>query len=102
MSARGPVVVSLATLVAREGRRYDLLTALLPLIEPTRAEEGNLDYVLFEVADEPGTFVMREAFTSMEALRVHQGTAHYLAFGEQAGELLAEPLTLTFLTQVSD
>lgn len=102
MSGGGPVVVSLATLVAKEGRRYDLLTALLPLIEPTRAEAGNLDYVLFEITDQPGTFVMRETFTSMDALRAHQGTAHYQAFGAQAGDLLAEPLKLTFLTQVSD
>lgn len=101
VSAAG-TVVSLATLVARPGRRYDLLEALLPLIGPTRAEPGNLDYVLFEVADEPGTFLMREAFVSMAALHAHQATPHYLAFADQAEQLLGEPLALMFLTQVSD
>ena len=102
MSSAGEVVVSLATLVAREGRRDDLRRALLPLIEPTRAEPGNLDYVLFEKTEAPGTFVMREAFASMDALGEHQQTAHYVAFAAKADDLLAEPLALTFLTQVSD
>lgn len=102
MSATNDVVISLATLVAREGRRDDLRRELLTLIEPTRAESGNLDYVLFELVDEPGTFLMREAFTSMAALREHQATAHYREFGVVAEQLLARPLALTFLTQVSD
>ena len=97
----GDVVVSLATLVAREGRRDDLRRALLTLIEPTRAERGNLDYVLFEKTESPGTFIMREAFASMAALGEHQQTAHYAAFAAQADDLLAEPLALTFLTPVS-
>jgi quinol monooxygenase YgiN len=102
MSAPADVVISLATLVAREGRRDDVRRELLKLIEPTRAERGNLDYVLFEIADAPGTFLMREAFVSRAALREHQETAHYLAFAARADELLAAPLKLTFLTQVSD
>lgn len=96
------VVISLVTLVAREGRREDVRRELLNLIEPTRAEQGNLDYVLFEKADALGTFLMREAFVSMAALREHQETIHYAAFAAQADELLAEPLALTFLMQVSD
>lgn len=102
MSTEGDVVVSLATLVAREGRRDDLRRELLALIAPTRAEQGTLDYVLFETVDAPGTFIMREAFVSMAALRDHQATPHYRAFGAQADELLAEPLALTFLAPVSD
>lgn len=102
MSAATEVVISLATLVAREGRRDDVRRELLKLIGPTREEQGNLDYVLFEVADDPGTFVMREAFVSSAALREHQATAHYLDFAARADERLAAPLKLTFLTQVSD
>ena len=44
---------------------------LLKLIEPTRAEPGNLDYVLFEQRDEQGTFYMREAFRDQAALDAH-------------------------------
>lgn len=95
-------LVSLATLVAKPGKRDELRAALLRLIEPTRAEPGNLDYVLFEQAYAEGTFVMREAFRSEADLQVHQRTPHYMAFAALADTLLAQPLRLTFLTRVSD
>lgn len=56
MSANTETFVSLAVLKAKAGRRDDLRAALLALIEPTRAEVGCLDYVLFEQRDEPGSF----------------------------------------------
>ncbi|MCM3780713.1 putative quinol monooxygenase [Microbacterium hydrocarbonoxydans] len=100
--SEGAVLISLARLVAAPGRRDALRAALLALIEPTRSEPGTLDYVLFEVAETPGTFIMREAFTSEAALRAHQETPHYREFASFADDLLAEPLELTFLTRVSD
>jgi len=71
------------------------------LIDPTRQEPGNLDYVLFELKDEPGTFYMREAFVSQAALDAHCETAYFQAFARQADELLAEPLRLVFMEEVS-
>ena len=70
--------------------RHELLT----LVEPTRQEPGNLDYVLFELRDEPVTFYMREAFVSQAALDAHCATDYFQAFANQADELLAEPLRL--------
>ncbi len=52
-------LVSIAVLKARDGMGERLRDALLTLIDPTRQEPGNLDYVLFELKDEPGTFYMR-------------------------------------------
>lgn len=74
---------------------------LLALIEPTRAEPGNLDYVLFELTDEPGTFYMREAFVDKDALDAHFATSYFQAFETQMDSVLAEPIRLQFLTQVS-
>lgn len=94
-------LISIAVLKARAGQREQLRQSLLALIEPTRAEPGCLDYVLFELQDEPGTFYMREAFTSAAALDIHKATPHFLAFAARAGELLAEPLRLIILDRVS-
>jgi len=85
MTRESDKIVSIAVLKARAGMREPLREALLTLIAPTRREPGNLDYVLFELKDEPGTFYMREAFVS-------QG---------QADILLAEPLRLIFMEEVS-
>ncbi len=93
-------LVSIAVLRARAGMREQLRSELLKLIEPTRREPGNLDYVLFELRDEPGTFYMREAFVSQAALDSHCQTDYFQAFAKQAESLLAEPLRLIFLNEV--
>lgn len=92
---------SLAILRALPGRRDALLTALLRLIEPTRAEPGNQDYVLFESRSEPGTFYMREAFDDQAALDTHFATPHFQAFAQGVDALLASPLELLFLDRRS-
>ncbi|MFM5158558.1 putative quinol monooxygenase [Aeromonas veronii] len=94
-------LVSIAVLKARAGMREQLRRELIKLIEPTRHEAGNLDYVLFELRDEPGTFYMREAFVSQAALDNHCQTDYFQAFAAQAESLLAEPLQLIFLDEVS-
>ncbi|PIA67578.1 putative quinol monooxygenase [Pseudomonas sediminis] len=95
-------LVSLAVLKAKPGKQQELKEGLLSLIEPTRAEPGNLDYVLFEMRDEPGTFYMREAFKDQAVLDAHFATPYFQAFAATADELLSEPLQLIFLEQVSN
>ncbi|WP_111872640.1 putative quinol monooxygenase [Aeromonas bivalvium] len=94
-------LVSIAVLTAKPGMGERLRDALLTLIGPTRQELGNLDYVLFELKDEPGTFYMREAFVSQAALDAHCASDYFQAFARQADELLAEPLRLIFMEEVS-
>lgn len=94
-------LVSIAVLKARAGMREHLRRALQRLIAPTRREPGNLDYVLFELKEEPGTFYMREAFVSQAALDEHCATDYFQAFAREADGLLAEPLRLIFLEEVS-
>lgn len=95
-------LVSLAVLKAKPGCREALKAGLLALVAPTRAEPGNLDYVLFELRDAPGTFYMREAFQDQAALDAHFATAYFRQFAAGADALLEVPLQLLFLEQVSD
>nr|WP_167388911.1 putative quinol monooxygenase [Aeromonas lusitana] len=101
MMMKADKLVSIAVLKAKTGMSEALRRELLKLIEPTRREPGNLDYVLFELKDEPGSFYMREAFTSQAALDAHCATDYFQAFARQADELLAEPLRLIFLEEIS-
>ncbi|WP_429179133.1 putative quinol monooxygenase [Aeromonas salmonicida] len=94
-------IVSIAVLRARPGMKEHLRNELLKLVELTRHEPGNLDYVLFELRDEPDTFYMREAFVSQAALDAHCATDYFQAFAKQADALLAEPLRLIFMEEVS-
>jgi quinol monooxygenase YgiN len=94
-------LVSIAVLKAKPGKQQALKDGLLSLVEPTRTEPGNLDYVLFELRDEPGTFYMREAFKDQAALDAHFATPYFQRFAATADDLLSEPLKLIFLEQVS-
>lgn len=95
-------LVSIAVLKAKPGKQQALKDGLLSLVEPTRTEPGNLDYVLFELRDEPGTFYMREAFKDQAALDAHFATPYFQRFAATADDLLSEPLQLIFLQQVSN
>ena len=101
MTTQPEKLISIAVLKAKAGKREALRQGLLTLIEPTRAEPGNLDYVLFELRDEPGTFYMREAFASQAALDEHVAAPYFQVFAAKMNNLLAEPIKLIFLDQVS-
>lgn len=101
MNASTEVLVSIAVLKAKKGQERALKEGLLALVEPTRAEPGNLDYVLFELRDERGTFYMREAFKDQAALDEHFAMPYFQHFAAKADDLLEEPLQLIFLEQVS-
>lgn len=101
MTTQAEKLIAIAVLKAKPGKRDALREGLLALIEPTRAEPGNLDYMLFELREEPGTFYMREAFASQAALDEHIAADYFQVFAATIDDLLAEPLRLIFLDQVS-
>ena len=102
MSASSEVLVSIAVLKAKAGKEQALKLGLLALVEPTRQEPGNLDYVLFELRDARGTFYMREAFKDQAALDAHFAMPYFKRFAAAADDLLEEPLQLIFLEHVSN
>ncbi|HBY59294.1 MAG TPA: antibiotic biosynthesis monooxygenase [Solibacterales bacterium] len=80
-----------AELVAKPGRESELREQLLGLIEPTRKEDGCLQYDLHEHTSDQGRFVFYENWTSEEALARHAASPHLQALGKVAPDLLAEP-----------
>ncbi|PBP80086.1 antibiotic biosynthesis monooxygenase [Pseudomonas syringae] len=101
MNTSAKPMALMAVLKASAGKEAALKHALSALVEPTRAEPGNIEYTLFEARDERGTFYMRECFKDQAALDAHVATSHYQQFAAVSGELRAEPPRLIFLDQVS-
>jgi len=93
--------VTIAAIKAKTGEADKLKQELLKLIDPTRSEEGCLEYVLFEDEELPGNFYMREAFANKEAFEVHVQTAHFLNFASQLDNLTDGGVKLIKLLQVS-
>ncbi|MFJ4682987.1 putative quinol monooxygenase [Streptomyces sp. NPDC091377] len=93
-------LIALARVKAKTSERAALHNALAALVAPSRAEEGCLDYTLFELQEEPGTFYVRETWADQAALDFHRATPHFQAFAARFGELLAEPIRLIPLREV--
>ncbi len=84
-------LIVIAEMVAKAGKEDELKKQLLALVEPTRKEEGCVQYDLHLSTNEPGRFVFYENWASREMLERHLQSPHLRAFLGRTGELLAEP-----------
>lgn len=75
-----------AEIIAKPGCEERLQEELLRCVEPTRAEQGCLQYDLHVATDRPGHFLFYENWTSREALDRHLATPHL----ERLSSLLPE------------
>ena len=85
----------IARFQALSGRSESLKTLLESLIEPTRAEPGCLDYVLWQEREDPSRFVLIERWRTQSDLDQHLETPHLTHAKERFDDLLESPLSLT-------
>ncbi|MDD2500151.1 MAG: putative quinol monooxygenase [Geobacter sp.] len=71
------IVTVIAKLVVREDAVDTVKTQLLKLIEPTRQEEGCIEYRLHQDNTDPAVFIFYENWESMASLERHMTTSHY-------------------------
>ncbi|MES2174867.1 MAG: putative quinol monooxygenase [Pseudomonadota bacterium] len=68
-------------LKAKAGKMDELRGDLSALVEPSRGEDGNIRYDLFEDLNDPGCFVFVEEWASVEARdRHHEHGPHVQHF----------------------
>ena len=68
-------------LKAKAGKMGELRRDLSALVEPSRGEDGNIRYDLFEDLNDPGCFVFVEEWASVEARdRHHEHGLHVQHF----------------------
>ena len=64
------------------------------IVQEIGAARDNPDdhvFDLFQQADDPTRFILYEEYVDAEAVDAHKTTAHYLAWREAVGELMATP-----------
>jgi len=54
-------------------------------------EPGNMRFDILQSPDEPGSFVLYEAYKTQQDAAAHKETAHYLAWRETVADWMAEP-----------
>ena len=65
-----------AHLRAQEGRGAELGEALMGLIDPTRAEPGNISYELLASLDDDSDYTFVEEYQDGDAFDAHMNTPH--------------------------
>ena len=91
----GRNVTVFALVKAKPGMEETAKQELLALVEPTRSEEGCINYDLHQSLDHKGQFRFYENWTSKELLERHLESAHVKRFIAKADQLLAEPPEIT-------
>ena len=74
-----------AKLKAKNGCEEQLGEVLRSLVEPTRAEQGCINYDLHRSDDEASTYLFHETWESRPLWEAHMQSPHLVAFGEANG-----------------
>lgn len=86
------------TIVARlevlPGKEQEFIGKAEPLIQGTRAEEGNISYNLYQNPANPVAFIFYEEYKDQQAMDTHAASAHFQAFGKAIEGLLASDLII--------
>lgn len=97
----GKKVSVVARFKAKAGMEEVLKKELLGLIQPSRSDEGCINYDLHQAIDDPGVFVFYENWESKELLDRHLQQEHLKAFLNKAEKLLAEQPQIILLHMIS-
>ncbi len=82
------------TLVHVRVRREDIdafIAATRANHEASVSEPGNRRFDVLQAHDDPTRFILYEAYASAAAAAAHKETAHYLAWRDVVGGMMAEP-----------
>ena len=77
--------VVIARWTAEDGEEDAVAAALGELIEPSRAEEGNLAYVVHRDPEDAQRFVIYESYVDADAYAAHADSGHFRRFGIEDG-----------------
>jgi len=90
----------IATLTSKPDAEPTLQVELKKLLKASLAEDGCLDYEIYECNEEKGQYIVIDLWESEEALAVHQKSPHYKYFMHIAPALLTRPIEIKPLTRL--
>ena len=96
-----PLVRVLAFIEVKEGKRQDLLNILIPIIEPSRKEDGNILYSLNYSIDNPNEMIFDEVWTNKAAFDKHYQSPYSQGNRNKIKDLLARPMTIKIFKEIS-
>lgn len=95
------MITVVAHLKAKPGKEEDLKKELLALIEPSRNDQGCVNYDLHQSTNDPAHFIFHENWNTMSDLELHLQQPHLQDFVAKADDLLSEPLQVITANMIS-
>ena len=89
----GPIRV-LAFIEAKEEKRQELLNILISIIEPSRKEEGNIEYNLYLSIDNPNEIMFDELWSSKETFDKHYNSIQSQENRKKIKDMLIKPMEI--------
>jgi len=83
--------VTLVHVQVKPDRIDDFIAATGLNHESSILEPGNRRFDVLQSPENPGHFMLYEAYASAEAAAAHKQTAHYLAWRDTVADWMAEP-----------
>jgi len=71
------MITIVAKFIVNEGQESKFLELIDGLGKASRAEEGNIEYVLHKDVKEASTFCLIEKWKDQEAIDIHNNTPHF-------------------------
>ncbi len=99
---RPELLTVIAHVRAKPGKQQELRDALIALVEPTRAEQGFVNYDLHQGTEDPDLFYLYENWDSAELLDAHLAAPHLVEFAGRVDDLVDDAgLTITRLRRIA-
>ncbi|MDD2852342.1 MAG: putative quinol monooxygenase [Desulfuromonadaceae bacterium] len=84
------IVTVVAKLIVNEAAVETVKTELLKMIEPTRMEEGCIEYRLHQDNDDQNVFIFFEMWENLACLERHMTTPHFSCYVAAVEGMIAE------------
>tara|TARA_B100000949_G_C14190491_1_gene411522 strand:- start:348 stop:713 length:366 start_codon:yes stop_codon:yes gene_type:complete len=97
MSNKHTVVVILE---AKQGKEKELESALIAVVNPSRAEESNIEYRLHKGIENPAQFVLYENWISKEEHQKQFSKPYILELGARIEQMLEKPYQVIFSEEI--
>lgn len=85
------MIVTMATITAKEGKRDELSILAIRLVSETRKEQGCISYDYYLSSEDDYTAIFVEKWSGSDALKEHLKTVHFKKFFADSKDLLDEP-----------
>jgi len=85
------VIIVAGYLTLDPAKRDEALAAIAKCVEPTRKEEGNIDYRFSPDLDDPNRMNLLEQWADEDAINLHMASEHLAEFMTAIGGCLGGP-----------